>query len=149
MTSITAFLDGLLAADWLQLVRAILFVLLAIIGLRLALNWTGSAMQRARVDTGTQILIKRGLAVTFVVVTVFIELGDVDARNQHSTGARRVESCEQCQQRGLAGAGGADDGQCLAGSHTEAHIGENSQLSLGAGDGLGDIFRFENDLILH
>ncbi|MDQ6671095.1 MAG: mechanosensitive ion channel family protein [Chloroflexota bacterium] len=67
--------ENFLAAGWLQVLRAAVAVVVAIIGLRLVLNWTGSAMRRARVDTGTQILVKRGLAVTFVVVTVLIVLG--------------------------------------------------------------------------
>jgi small-conductance mechanosensitive channel len=68
-------LQSLLAAEWLQVLRAVLVVVASIIGLRLVLNWTGSAMRRARVDTGTEILVKRGLAVTFVVVTVLVVLG--------------------------------------------------------------------------
>jgi small-conductance mechanosensitive channel len=71
----TTFFGSLVAADWLQVVRAVLVVVATIIGLRLAMNWTGSAMQRARVDTGTQILVKRGLAVAFVVASVLIVLG--------------------------------------------------------------------------
>jgi small conductance mechanosensitive channel len=74
MTFDTLF-QSLLAAEWLQVVRAVLVVGVSIIGLRVALNWTGSAMRRARVDTGTEILVKRGLAVTFVVVTVLVVLG--------------------------------------------------------------------------
>src|SRR5207237_3108253 len=42
---------------------------------RLALNWTGSAMRRGRVDVGTQILVKRGLFVAWVVVTLVVVLG--------------------------------------------------------------------------
>ena len=80
---------------------------------------------------------------------VFVEFGQIDAGDQHAAGARRVESREQGQQGGFARAGSADDRQCLAGSHTEAHIGENGELSLGARDGFGYILRFENDLILH
>jgi small-conductance mechanosensitive channel len=71
----TTFFGSLVAADWLQVVRAVLVVVATIIGLRLAMNWTGSAMQRARVDTGTQILVKRGLAIGFVVTSVLIVLG--------------------------------------------------------------------------
>ena len=58
---------------------------------------------------------------------------------EHAAGARRIESREQRQQRGFAGAGSADDGQGLAGSHTEAHIGENGELALRARDGFGYI----------
>ncbi|MGI9148643.1 MAG: mechanosensitive ion channel family protein [Chloroflexota bacterium] len=70
-----ALLQSVLAAEWLQVLRALVVVVAATIGLRLMLNWTGSAMRRARVDTGTEILVKRGLAVTFIVVTVLIVLG--------------------------------------------------------------------------
>jgi len=71
----TLGLENLLAAGWLQVLRAVIVVVVAIVGLRVALNWTGSAMRRARVDTGTEILVKRALAVTFVVVTVLVVLG--------------------------------------------------------------------------
>jgi small-conductance mechanosensitive channel len=70
-----AFFQDFLAAGWLQVLRAVLVVIVAIIGLRLALNWTGSVMQRARVDTGTQILVKRGLVVGCIAVTILIVLG--------------------------------------------------------------------------
>jgi small conductance mechanosensitive channel len=68
-------LENLLAAGWLQVLRAVLVVVVSIVGLRVVLHWCGSAMRRARVDTGTQILVKRGLAVTFIVVTVLLVLG--------------------------------------------------------------------------
>ena len=71
----TLGLENLLAAGWLQVLRAVIVVVVAIVGLRVALNWTGSAMRRARVDSGTEILVKRGLAVTFVVVTLLVVLG--------------------------------------------------------------------------
>jgi small-conductance mechanosensitive channel len=69
------FLESLLAAEWLPVLRAVIVVVASIVGLRLVLNWTGSAMRRARLDTGTEILVKRGLAITFVVVTVLVVLG--------------------------------------------------------------------------
>ena len=68
-------LEALLAADWLNVARAMLVLILGLVALRLALNWTGSAMRRARVESGTQILIKRGLAIAFVVLTVLLVLG--------------------------------------------------------------------------
>jgi small conductance mechanosensitive channel len=68
-------LEALLAAEWVQVARAILVVIAAIIGLRITLNWTGSAMRRARVDTGTQILIKRGISIGYVVLTALFVLG--------------------------------------------------------------------------
>jgi small-conductance mechanosensitive channel len=75
MTIDAAALESLLAAGWLQIVRAVLVVIVAIIGLRLVLNWSGSAMRRARIDTGTQILITRGLLICYVVLTALIALG--------------------------------------------------------------------------
>jgi small-conductance mechanosensitive channel len=71
----TSAIEGLLAADWIQILRAILVAVAAVIGLRLGLNWTGTAMRRARVDTGTQILVKRGLVATWIVVTTLVVLG--------------------------------------------------------------------------
>lgn len=66
---------ALVAAGWLDLARAALAVLIAFIVLRVALNWTGSAMRRARVDSGTQILIKRGMAIVTVLLTLLVVLG--------------------------------------------------------------------------
>jgi small conductance mechanosensitive channel len=67
--------QSFLEAGWLQVARAVLVVIVALIGLRLSLNWSGRAMRRARVDTGTEILVKRGLVVAFVVATVLVVLG--------------------------------------------------------------------------
>ncbi|HEV7666039.1 MAG TPA: mechanosensitive ion channel domain-containing protein [Chloroflexota bacterium] len=67
-------LQALLATGSLDLLRALLVVFASFIGLRLALNWTGSAMRRQRVDSETQILVKRGLAVIFVIVTILLVL---------------------------------------------------------------------------
>ncbi len=75
MTIDPVVLENVLAAGWLQVLRAGFVVVLSIVGLRLVLNWSGSAMRRARVDTSTQILVKRGFAITFVVVTVLVVLG--------------------------------------------------------------------------
>lgn len=68
-------LAGFLAAGWLDMARALLAVLVSVILLRVALNWSGSAMRRARIDSGTQILIKRGMAVAFVLMTILVVLG--------------------------------------------------------------------------
>src|SRR5438128_12469358 len=75
MTLDATALGGIVTTGWWQVAQAILIAVVAIVGLRVALNWTGSAMRRARVDTGTEILVKRALAVTFVVVTVLVVLG--------------------------------------------------------------------------
>jgi small-conductance mechanosensitive channel len=75
MTIDTSALEGLLAAEWVQVVRALLVALLAVVGHRLLLNWTGRGMRRARVDSGTQILVKRVLSIAFIVIAVLIVLG--------------------------------------------------------------------------
>jgi small conductance mechanosensitive channel len=56
-------------------VQAVLVLIVSFAGARLALNWIGSAMRSARVDLGTQILVKRGLLVAWVVVTLLVVLG--------------------------------------------------------------------------
>src|ERR1700738_1606448 len=62
MTIDTAELQRQLAATWLQALNAVIVVIVALVGHRVALNWTGRAMRRARVDTSTQILVKRAMA---------------------------------------------------------------------------------------
>ncbi len=75
MPETAAALEALLATGWLELGRAVVVVLGGIIGLRLSLNWSGSAMRRARIDSGTQILVKRALAVVFVLLILLFVLG--------------------------------------------------------------------------
>ena len=72
---VTGAMGAVLAAGWLDMARALIAVLVSVILLRVALNWSGSAMRRARIDSGTQILIKRGLAVAFVIMTILVVLG--------------------------------------------------------------------------
>jgi len=67
-------LIALAGGGWLE-IQAVLVLVVSFVGMRLALNWTGSAMRRARVDLGTQILIKRGLLVTWLLVTLLVVLG--------------------------------------------------------------------------
>src|SRR5438477_497180 len=43
--------------------------------MRLAHDWTGRAMRRSRIDPGTQILVKRGLIVVWLIVTLLVVLG--------------------------------------------------------------------------
>src|SRR5216684_1743918 len=71
----TAELQRQLAATWLQALNAVIVVIVALVGHRLALNWTGRAMRRARVDTGTQILVKRAMSAAFFTVTLLVVLG--------------------------------------------------------------------------
>jgi small-conductance mechanosensitive channel len=70
-----AELQRQLAGTWLQALNAIIVVIVALVGHRLALNWTGRAMRRARVDTGTQILVKRAMSAAFFTVTLLVVLG--------------------------------------------------------------------------
>src|SRR5436309_16021546 len=67
-------LSQLSGAGWVEL-QALLVVVVSLVGVRLALNWTGSAMRRARVDLGTQILVKRGLLIAWLIVTLLVVLG--------------------------------------------------------------------------
>src|SRR5712691_11393492 len=75
MTIDTAELQRQLGATWLQALNAVIVVIVALVGHRLALNWTGRAMRRARVDTGTQILVKRAMSAAFFTVTLLVVLG--------------------------------------------------------------------------
>ncbi len=75
MTIDTAALQSQLGVIWWQALNAIIVVIVAMVGHRLALNWTGRAMHRARVDTGTQILVKRAISAAFFTVTLLIVLG--------------------------------------------------------------------------
>ncbi|MBV9171819.1 MAG: mechanosensitive ion channel [Chloroflexi bacterium] len=68
-------LSALVLTQWINWLNALVTVVVAVIVRRIALNWSGSAMRRARVDTGTQILVKRGLTIAFVVVTGATVLG--------------------------------------------------------------------------
>jgi small-conductance mechanosensitive channel len=71
----TAELQRQLAGTWLQVLNAVLLVIAAMIGHRIALNWTGRAMRRGRVDTSTQILVKRAISAAFITLTLLIVLG--------------------------------------------------------------------------
>ena len=71
---IDAALESLVATGWMEL-QALLVLVVSLIGMRLALNWSGGAMRRARVDPGTQILVKRALVVTWLVITAVFVLG--------------------------------------------------------------------------
>jgi small-conductance mechanosensitive channel len=77
MTIDLTALEAVLTAGWVPAAQAILTVIVSTVGLRLALNWIGSAVRRARVDTGTQILVKRGLVIVWVVVTLLFVLGSL------------------------------------------------------------------------
>lgn len=74
MTIDAAALEALMTAGWSE-IQALLILVVSLVGMRLALNWTGSAMRRGRVDSGTQILVKRGLVVAWLIVTAVVVLG--------------------------------------------------------------------------
>lgn len=68
-------LQAIAAAEWVNWLSALVLILVALVARRVALNWSGRAMRRARVDTGTQILVKRALSVIAIVLTTLIVLG--------------------------------------------------------------------------
>jgi small-conductance mechanosensitive channel len=65
--------------QWPALIQAITVIFLTLIALRIAQGWVISAMRRARVDTGTQILVRRGLSIAIVLTGVLIVLGILGA----------------------------------------------------------------------
>lgn len=62
------------AAAGLPEFQALAVVVVSLIALRLTLNWVGQGLHRARVDLGTQILVKRALLVGWLVVTALVVL---------------------------------------------------------------------------
>lgn len=67
-------LAALAVGGWVE-AQAVVVLVLSLIGVRIALNWSGRAMRRARIDLGTQILVKRGLLISWLTVTVLWILG--------------------------------------------------------------------------
>jgi acyl-CoA thioesterase-1 len=67
-------------------------------------------------------------AVAKVGEAVFVEGGDVDVPVEDTAGGRTVEAAEEVQERRLAGAGFADDGDALSGIDAEVEILEHSEL---------------------
>jgi len=63
------------AVNGLPEVQAILVVIVSLIAMRLTLNSVGRGMRRARIDLGTQILVKRALVIVWFIVTALIVLG--------------------------------------------------------------------------
>jgi small-conductance mechanosensitive channel len=72
-------LQELVALHWPSLVQAVLVLLATFVALRIAQSWVVSAMRRARVDTGTQILVRRGLSIAIVLIGVLVVLGILGA----------------------------------------------------------------------
>ena len=80
---------------------------------------------------------------------IFVEFGQIDARNQDLPLGGRVETGEQREQGRFSRTRGAHDRDGLAGSHRQAHIGENGQRPLGARDDLREIARFQGEPVLN
>jgi len=68
-----------LQAQWPSVLQALLVVLITYIALRVAQGWVVSAMRRARIDTGTQILVRRGMSIAIVVAGALVILGILGA----------------------------------------------------------------------
>jgi small-conductance mechanosensitive channel len=68
-----------LMEQWPELIQALIFIVVAYIALRLLRNWSTSAMRRGRVDTSTQILVRRGLTIGMILITAVIVLGMLGA----------------------------------------------------------------------
>ena len=68
-----------LQAQWPSVLQALVVVVVTYIALRVAQGWVVSAMRRARIDTGTQILVRRGLSIAVVVVGALVILGILGA----------------------------------------------------------------------
>jgi small-conductance mechanosensitive channel len=77
-TDVVSFRDWLVS-QWPVALQAVLIVVATFVVLRLAERWVGSALRRARVDTGTQILVLRGLGVLIVVIGIVVVLGTLGA----------------------------------------------------------------------
>jgi small conductance mechanosensitive channel len=69
-----SLVNDLVAGGWVEL-QALGVAIVSLICARLALNWSGAAMRRARIDRGTEILVKRGLVVAWLVITILFVLG--------------------------------------------------------------------------
>jgi small-conductance mechanosensitive channel len=68
-------LRDIFGTGWIPIAQAILTALVAWVVLRLALNWSGGAMRRQRIDTGTQILVKRALVICTTLLALLLVLG--------------------------------------------------------------------------
>jgi small conductance mechanosensitive channel len=63
------------AVNGLPEVQAILVVIVSLIAMRVTLNSIGRGLRRARIDLGTQILVKRAVLLAWLVVTALFVLG--------------------------------------------------------------------------
>jgi len=69
-----AQVDNVLAGGWIE-AQALVVTVVSMVSMRLVLGWISSAMRKARVDRGTEILVKRGLLVAWIILTIFFVLG--------------------------------------------------------------------------
>ena len=77
---------------------------------------------------------------------LFVERMDVAAGDLHDAGGRPVETAENLQQRGLAGAGRADDGDAFAGAHREVHALQHLEVDGPLAKRARDARGFEHDV---
>ena len=77
------------------------------------------------------------------VRAVVVQLRQVAAFQQQPSAVRDVKARDQVQQRRLADAGLADDGDVFTGHHGERHAVEHAPAGRAA-EGLGDIAEFEH-----
>lgn len=68
------WLNQLEASGWIE-AQAVIALVVSFVGARVVLRWMTSGMRRARVDLGTQILLKRALVVSWITITVLWVLG--------------------------------------------------------------------------
>ena len=63
----------------------------------------------------------------------------------HAAGGGRVQPAQQVQQRALARARGADDGQRLAGMHLEVDAAQHLDVEAAFGEALGQALAGQHD----
>jgi hypothetical protein len=78
---------------------------------------------------------------------ILVEVGNIHPRDRHPAAGRRVQARQHGEERRFPGAGGSDNGQCLARSHGDADIGENGERPLRTRYGFAETLGLENDLI--
>jgi small conductance mechanosensitive channel len=66
--------DEVVAGGFVE-AQALVVAVVSIISLRLVLGWISSAMRKAHVDRGTEILIKRVLLISWIIITILFILG--------------------------------------------------------------------------
>src|SRR5690348_2300441 len=64
-----------LTNSWPSFVEALLVLLVARIALQVSRNWSSRVLERARVEVGTQILVRRTLSIGIVLLAFLTILG--------------------------------------------------------------------------